>query len=97
MVVVANTGINAPPLVLKFERLALPEGKRVTVIVSAFVLTPSWAVTIIIIKLGPTFNGMAPEAVPELTAAPFTVTAAVGSLVVGVTEIARIVLATDTK
>jgi hypothetical protein len=37
-----------------------------------------------VIKFGPTLNAIAPEAVPDVTAEPFTVTVAVASLVVGV-------------
>jgi hypothetical protein len=48
-------------------------------------VTPSWAVTITVIVFGPIANGIGPDGVPVITGFPFTVTEAVGSVVVGVT------------
>ena len=46
---------------------------------------PSCAVTNMVMVFAPTINGIAADAVPEVTAVPFTVTVAFGSVVVGVT------------
>ena len=43
---------------------------------------------------GPTTSGIAPDAVPLITGVPFTVTVAVGSVVVGVIVIFVVVLVT---
>ena len=48
-------------------------------------VTPSCAVTTTLIFVGLLLIAMACEAVPDVTACPFTVTVAFGSLVVGVT------------
>lgn len=45
--------------------------------------------------LVPTFKLIAPEAVPLLTVAPFTVTVAVASATIGVTVIDAVALLTD--
>ena len=87
MVAVANTGVNVPALIIKFERPALFDGARVTVTVYVLVVVPSCAVTTVVMVFGPTFSVIGPEAVPELTAAPFTVIVAVASLAVGVNVI----------
>ena len=87
MVAVANTGFKAPALDAKLERLTLFDGERVTVTVYVLVVAPSWAVTVAVMVLAPTFNGIVPDAVPELTAVPLTVTVAVASAVVGVAVI----------
>ena len=60
---------------------------RVTVTVYDLVVVPSCAVTSVVIVLAPTFRLIAPEAVPEVTATPFTCIVAVESLAVGVTVI----------
>jgi len=57
---------------------------------------PSWAVTTVVIVLGPTAKAMLPDAVPELTAISSTFTVAVASLVVGVTVSDVIALPTAT-
>jgi len=59
-------------------------------------VTPSCAVTIVVMVFGPALSGMAPEAEPEVTGAPLTVTVAVASLVVGVTVIDAMPLPTAT-
>ena len=48
-------------------------------------VTPSWAVTTVLMVLEPTAKAILPDAVPELTAMPFTFIVAVGSMVVAVT------------
>ena len=57
-------------------------------------VTPSVAVTMVVMVFGPTTKGILADAVPELTAVPFTVTVAVASLVVGVTVIEVMALLT---
>lgn len=57
-------------------------------------VTPSCAVPTIVIILVPVFKLMLPDAVPDATGAPFTVTVAVGSIVVGVTVIDAVELLT---
>ena len=58
-------------------------------------MMPSWAVTTVVIVLGPATKAMLPDAAPEVTAAPFTVTEAVTSAVVGVTFTDAVALLTD--
>jgi len=58
-------------------------------------VTPSCAVTTVLMVLGPTASAMLPDAIPELTTVPFTVTEAVASLVVGVTVTDAVALLTD--
>ena len=77
------------------ERLALDEGARVTINVYVLVVTPSCAVTMVVIVFGPTINGIAPDAVPDVTAAPFTFIAAFGSALVGDIVMDVVVLPTD--
>ena len=58
-------------------------------------VVPSWAVTTVLITvLAPSASAIGPEAVPEATAVPFTVTVDVLTAVVGVTVIVATVLAT---
>ena len=56
---------------------------------------PSCAVTTVVRVFAPTFSGMLPDAVPDVTAAPFTVTVALALFVVGVEVMLVTVLATD--
>lgn len=49
----------------------------------------------VVMVLGPTTKAMLPDAVPEVTAIPFTVTVAVASAVVGVTFTDVVALLTD--
>ena len=74
---------------------ALLDGALVTVMVYVFVVTPSWAVTLVVNVLCPTTKAILPDAVPELTVVPFTVTVAVASAVVGVTFTDVVALLTD--
>ena len=52
------------------------EGARVTLTVYVFVVTPSWAVTTVVMVFEPTDSGMAADAAPDVVATPFTVTVA---------------------
>jgi len=79
----------------RFERAAIFDAARVTVTLYVFVFVPFCAVTTVVMVFEPTFNAMAPDAVPEFTAIPFTVTVEVATLVFGVTVIDVMVLATD--
>ena len=47
--------------------------------------------TTVVIVFGPTFRGIAADAVPETTANPFTVIVALGSLAVGVAVVEVVV------
>ena len=80
----ANAGVNVPLLILNAERLSLVDGARVAVMVYVLVVTPSWAVTMVVMVFGPTFKAIGAEAVPEATAVPFTVTVDVVTAVTGV-------------
>ncbi|MNM75515.1 hypothetical protein D3C81_873010 [compost metagenome] len=51
----------------------------------------SWAVTMVVMVLAPTFRAMAPEALPLVVATPLTVTLAVPSATVGVSVIEVVV------
>ena len=76
---------------------ALLDGVRVTAIEYVWVVTPSWAVTtVVMVVVDPTApNVIGPDAIPEVTAILFTVTFALGSFVVGVTVTDAVVLLTD--
>ena len=69
----------------KFDKYAFEDGARTTVTVYDCVVIPSAAVTVVVIKLFPTFNGMKADAVAVGTMVLLTVTVANGSFVVGVT------------
>ena len=56
---------------------------------------PSWAVTTVLIVLGPTTKAILPDAVPEATTTPFTFMVALGSMVVAVTVTDATALLTD--
>jgi hypothetical protein len=58
------------------------------------VVTPSCAVTIVVITFPPTLKAIGPDAVPDVTAVPLTVTVAAASLVVGVTVMLVVALLT---
>lgn len=73
---------------------ALFDGTRFTVTEYVLVVLPSCAVTTVVMVLLPRFKVIACEAAPDATDVPFTVTLAVGSLVVGVTVTDATVLAT---
>ena len=80
----AKAGVKVPLLILNAERLALAEAALVTVMVYVLVVTPSWAVTTVVMVLAPTFKAIGADAVPEVTAVPFTFTVDVGTAVTGV-------------
>ena len=82
--VLLKAGLTTPLLVIKLSSFALLDGARFTVTVYVSMVTPSWAVTIVVILLLPTARAIAPDAEPDVTAVPFTVSVAVASLVVGV-------------
>ena len=54
--------------------MAIAEGPRVTVIVYVSVVTPSCAVTTVVMVLGPIFKGKDGEAAPDATALPLMLT-----------------------
>jgi len=58
------------------------------------VVVPSCAVTIVVIVFVPIFRLIEPDALPLVTAFPFTVTVEVGSFVVGVTVMLVVALLT---
>ena len=58
-------------------------------------VAPVCAVTTVVIRLLPTFSAIAGDAAPDNTFVPFTVTVALGSLVVGVTVTEATELFTD--
>ena len=65
-----------------------------TTIKAVLVVVPSCDVTTVVMVLSPLAKAMLPDAVPEVTAVPFTVTVALGSSVVGVTVTDAIALLT---
>ena len=88
-----NTGVSVPLLMVRAESLPFVDG-LITFTVYACLVTPSWAVTMVVIVLVPTANVIAPEALPDATAVPFTVTVAVASATVGVTVTEAVPLVT---
>jgi len=58
------------------------------------VVTPSCAVLITVMTFAPRLNVIPPDAVPEVTPVPFTVTVELLLLVVGVTVMPAVVLLT---
>ena len=82
---VANAGVKVAPVSTSFESVAMADAALVAVIVYVFVVTPSWAVDMIFIVLLPTASAIGPDAAPEATAMPFTVSVAVASCSVAVT------------
>ena len=59
------------------------------------VVVPSWAVTVVVMVLAPRLKLILLLALPEVTAAPFTLTVALAWFTVGVTVIVDTLLATD--
>lgn len=60
------------------------------------VVVPFWAATTIVrVVVVPSAKAMLPDAIPEVTATPFTFMVAVGSAAVGVTVTDAVALATD--
>ncbi len=85
-----------PLLKTRLDKSAFDDNGAARVMFTVYVLVPPfWAVTIIVIALFPTFNGIAPDGVPLATAAPFTVIEGFPSLAVGVIEIVFTLFATD--
>ena len=68
---------------LMLLRSASVDAALVIVMVYVWVAAPS--VTTVVMVFCPTVNGMAADAVPDVTAVPFTVIVAAPSLAVGVT------------
>ena len=73
---VANVGDMVCPGICNKASVALVDGALVTVMVYVSVVTPSCAVTTVVMVLAPTFNGKAGDATPEATAFPLIVTVA---------------------
>ena len=91
----AKVGDREPVETFKAESVATAEPARVTVTV--YVLTaPLSAVTKIVMVFEPTLRLMAPDAVAEVTAVPFTLILAKLLEAVGVTVIEVVALLTDT-
>jgi len=84
-----------PLLILRFASTAFVDGALVTMIEYVLVVIPSWAVTTILIVLGPATKAILPDAVPEVIATPLTFIVAVGSMVVAVTVTDIVALLTD--
>jgi hypothetical protein len=81
--------------VLTATREILEAAALVTVIVYVSCVTPFGAVTKIVMVLEPTFNDMAPEAVPDATTVPLTlIVELLPWLAVGVTVTLLTLLAT---
>ena len=57
-------------------------------------MVPSGAVTTMLIVLAPCCSAIAPDALPDVTATPFTVTVAFATVVVGVTVTLEVVFDT---
>jgi hypothetical protein len=83
----SKAGFKVPLLIARFARLALVPDSRVTVIEYVWVVTPSPAVTtvLMVVELPTAPKAILPDAVPEVTVTPFTFIVAVGSCAVGVT------------
>ena len=90
----ANAGVNVPALIFIAERLALADGALVIVTVYVWVVTPSCAVTFILMAFAPTANAIGADAVLLATAVPFTFTDAVASSKAGVTVTELVALGT---
>ena len=83
-------------MVTRFERLASAEGARVTMIAYVMVVVPSALVTtVVMVVLAPSAKAIGPDAVPDVTAVPFTAIVAFGSCAVGVTVTEAVALTTD--
>jgi len=90
----ANAGVSVPALSVKFDNVASADAARVTTTVYVLVVVPSCAVTTAVIVFVPTFRLIGPDAVPDVTVVPFTVTVALASEVVGVTVMLVVALLT---
>ena len=94
MVAGANTGFRGVALGLMLARLALAEPTLVTVTVYVLVVVPFCAVITVVMVFVPTFSGIAPDAVPDATAIPFTFIVVLASVAVGVKVILVVVFGT---
>ena len=70
---------------VRLDNEAEADGALLNVMVYVPVVTPSCAVTTVVITLVPTFSAIAPDGLPDTTVVPLTFTVAAASLVVGVT------------
>ena len=91
----ANAGLIVAVFTVKFESVAIGEAARVTFRV--YVCVVPLVVTATFIVFGPTLTVIAPDAVPEATAVPFTVILAEGDAAVGVTFMVPVLLGTLTE
>ena len=80
----AKVGVKLPVPGLNAERLSLLDFASVTTRVYVFLVTPSVAVTTVVMVFGPTTKGRLCDALPDATVLPFTVIVVVGSAAVGV-------------
>ena len=81
MVEEENAGLRMPAFRTRPESVDTADS-LVTVTLYVLVVVPSWAVTTIVIVLGPTTSGIAWLAVPDGTVIPFTLIVAVASVTV---------------
>lgn len=91
----ANVGFNVPVLTVRLLNEASLDCVPLTMIVYVSCVTPSGAVTTIVIGVEvPAFNVIGPEADPERTAVPFTVMVEPVCVAVGATVMLVVSLAT---
>ena len=89
-------GAKAPGLIAKLAKSALELKGRWTASVYILIVTPSWAVTSTFITVvAPAASIIVPEALPDVTAAPFTATEANDESAVGVTVSELTAFSTD--
>ena len=93
MVPLSNDGARVPLLMVSDDNVASVAGALVTITVYVFV-EPFCAVTTALMVLAPAARLIAPEALPEVTGIPFTVTVALSWFTVGVSVIAVVLLGT---
>jgi hypothetical protein len=84
-VAVVNAGAKVPLFMARFDNAAFVEGYLVMVIITVLVVIPSCAVIMVVMVFEPTFKAIGDDAVPDVTAAPFTVMVAFTSFAVGIT------------
>lgn len=94
MVLLAKAGVSVPVLSAIFDSPALVDGGLVTVIITVLVVTPSCAVSTVVITVCPAGKAIDCDAVPDATACPLTVMVAVASFAVGTTCIDVVELGT---
>src|ERR1700733_4886513 len=68
VVVGENAGDMLPVPGLRSDRLSLVDGAFVTISVYVFVVVPFWAVTTVVMLLGPTTKGRLCETLPDVSA-----------------------------